>query len=198
MAIYIDDRWSGPHGIGRVGEEMQARLGLPPARLPLHPTHHLDFITSSIWMLMHPKDGLVSPGYTAPVFGLDRYAFVVHDLNHLDLPQDSSFLKRLYYKLVIRRACRRAAVVMTGSQFGAERISDFAGIPISRVKIVSNGVSEVFTNDVTAHPDYQNYYLVVGNRRPHKNEVRVVEAFAQLADTAPVHGGIWSSTTALR
>jgi len=122
---------------------------------------------------------LFSPGYNAPLLLSRPFVFTIHDLNHLDRPENSNFLKRLYYRLIIRRAARQAFRVLTVSEFSRGRIIDWANLDPARVVNVGNGVEPHFTPDaVPLTPGYP-YLLCVGNRKAHKNEARVLEAFAR-------------------
>lgn len=184
----FDARWIGPHGIGRFAAELEKRLPhLSAVSLPLAPQHPLDCFLLSIWMLRNPRQWIFSPGYNAPIIGLGRYVFVVHDLNHIDLPYNSSLLKRLYYALVLKRACRQAAAVLTVSDFAAARIAQWSGVPRRRVWVVGNGVSAAFHEDGPRHEERRPYFLVVGNRKAHKNESRIFEAFAQQWQKTDTH-----------
>lgn len=182
MKVFIDERWLGEHGIGRFATEVNDRLRLPAAGLPRHPTHPLDTFAVSRWLGSHPDQVLFSPGYNAPFRGLNRYVFVVHDLNHVDMPHNSSALKRVYYNHVLRPACRRAAAVLTVSHFTAQRISAWSGMPLEKIVVVGNGVSASFRQGVAAHREANPYFFVVGNRKGHKNEARVIKAFAAMPD----------------
>lgn len=174
----IDSRWRGPHGIGRFAEEMERRLTFCDAlRWPLAPSHPLDVVVLTWYKLLTRRRLLYSPGYNAPFFFLNRYVFTVHDLNHIDLP-GTGWLKKVYYHLVIKRACRRALKILTVSEYSRQRIADWAGIPASHIVNVGNGVGDVFTVDGPAFSPGFKYFLCVSNRKTHKNEERMLTAFA--------------------
>jgi glycosyltransferase involved in cell wall biosynthesis len=176
--IWFDARWLGDNGIGRFAAELLARLG--PFRelsAPLKPTHPLDVLYLSCRMLAARFPAWYSPGYNAPLVALSRYVFTVHDLNHLDLAANSGFLKRLYYRVVLRRACRRAARVLTVSEFSRGRIIQWSGVAPSQVVNVGNGVSAPFGPSGAAYRPGYRYLFCVGNRKSHKNELRLLQAF---------------------
>lgn len=180
MAVVFDERWRGLHGIGRFAIEMSQRLKMENLGLPRSPSHPMDCLMMSASVLQRPRDVFFSPGYNAPFIGLSRYVFVVHDLNHIDMNSNSSALKRLYYRLVLKRACQQALGLLTVSEFSARRISAWAGVSRDRIHVVGNGVSAAFTSDGDSHDEGCDYFLVVGNRKDHKNEARVIEAFAEV------------------
>lgn len=188
MTCILDVRWCGEHGIGRFAREVADRL---PAQKYIgngRPMSPLDPIrlARTLRMGSTSNDWFLSPGYNAPLWGDMPCVLTVHDLNHIDRPDNSSFAKRLYYHLVLRRLCRRARAVLTVSEFSRGRISSWMGIDPRRVFNVGNGVSGVFSSTGERWGDGREYVLCVSNRRGHKNEPAVVAAFAAAALPASV------------
>lgn len=105
--------------------------------------------------------------------------FTVHDLNHIDRPENSSFLKKLFYRFVVKRGCKKSYKVLTVSDFSRRRIVEWSGVSPGKVVNVGNGVDKKFNSDVRPYYFDKPYYFCVGNRKAHKNEVRVVEAFSK-------------------
>lgn len=185
--IYFDSRWLGNHGIGRFAQELLQRLD-PPSQLTgrLKPTDPLDVFYLSFKVLVSRHAVWYSPGYNAPLFGLARYVLTIHDLNHVDQPANSSPLKRLYYRIVMRNACRRAARVLTVSEYSRGRIVEWSGVDPARVVNVGNGVSDAFSPEAVPYRPGFPYLLCVGNRKGHKNEERLLAAFAAAAIDASI------------
>ena len=179
MKIYFDSRWFGDHGIGKFAREIEQRLRLPHLRIDGSPSSPFDPLLLLLAMLIKtPKDACVfSPGYNAPLFIVRPYIFTIHDLNHIDRPENSSFLKSLYYRLIIHRACHRSIRVLTVSEFSRQRIIAWAGVVPSHVVNVGNGVDDSYRFDVQPYEPGYVYLLCVSNRKAHKNESRVLEAF---------------------
>jgi glycosyltransferase involved in cell wall biosynthesis len=100
-------------------------------------------------------------------------------LNHIDRPENSSSLKRLYYATVMKRSCHRAARILTVSEFTRRRIVEWSGVAPENVVNVRCGVGAEFHPEVEEYPLPFPYLLCVSNRKRHKNEFRTVEAFAQ-------------------
>ncbi len=182
--VDFDSRWVGPHGIGRFAAEMQRRIEFAGiVRAPIPPSHPLDTLAMSLRMIAHRSRWVYSPGFNAPLLGLHRYVLTVHDLNHIDIP-GQGFLKRLYYRVVLKRACRQAARVLTVSEFSRRRILDWSGLPEEQVVNVGNGVGADFTLEGPRFSPGYSYFLCVSNRKAHKNEERMFRAFA-IADIDP-------------
>jgi glycosyltransferase involved in cell wall biosynthesis len=125
------------------------------------------------------KDLFFSPGYNSPLFCASPFIFTLHDLNHIDRPENSSALKRLYYATLLKRACHRAASIVTISEFSRGRIIEWSGVPPEKVLNVGCGVDPAYCplDEPRALPF--SYLLCVSNRKRHKNEFRTVEAFAR-------------------
>ncbi|HAT1628550.1 TPA: glycosyltransferase family 4 protein, partial [Klebsiella oxytoca] len=83
--------------------------------------------------------------------------------------------KKIYYEIVLKRACRRALKIFTVSEFSKGRICDWAKVDSSKVIVVGNGVSKEFSYNASRYSG--KYFLVVGNRKKHKNEILALEAF---------------------
>ena len=87
-----------------------------------------------------------------------------------------SKFKRFYYETVIKKLCRNAAVVFTVSEHSRQRLRDWLGP--SDIIVAPNGVSRAFLDRRGANDVVENYFLYVGNRRPHKNIDGLLSAFS--------------------
>ena len=188
LKIYFDARWKGDHGIGRVARVLDEHLKLPHLDLQGSPTSPFDSLRLFLAMLFRTEKGscIFTPGYNAPLFIIRRYVMTVHDLNHIDRSENSSILKRLYYAIIMRRACRNADVVLTVSEFSRLRIIEWAKLSTERVVNIGNGFDGTYNMDVVPYMPGYPYMLCVSNRKAHKNEPRVLQAFAQAVLPAEV------------
>jgi len=178
--IYADQRWIGDHGIGRFARHVLADLDYCPLTLRTHPAAPLDS-----WRLARALGNLTkhdlffSPGYNTPLFCPSPFVFAIHDLSHIHCPENSSPPIRLYYATVLKRACRRAASILTISEFTRAQIVEWSGVPPEKVYNVSCGVDPTYRPEGDSYGLPFPYLLCVTNRKRHKNEFRVVEAFAR-------------------
>lgn len=179
-AFVFDSRWVGEHGIGRFAREIQRRIPMEALALSGKPSDPIDPLRFSRALLSESRV-VFSPGYNPPLFGFSRFVFCVHDLNHIDRGENSSPLKVVYYYLILRRACRKAAAVLTVSEYSRQRLIEWAGVAPERVVNVGNGVDPSFRVDIESFNPGYPYLLCVSNRKKHKNEVRVIEGFAGAA-----------------
>lgn len=181
MKIYFDTRWIGDHGIGRFARELDQRLGLPHLRIGGSPASPFEPLRMLFVLLFrtHVGEFVFSPGYNAPLFLVRPYVITIMDLNHIDRPENSNPFKRLYYRFILRRCARNAFRVLTISQFSRQRIIDWAGIAPQCVVNVGCGVNACYQPNVEPYNPGYSYLLCVSNRKVHKNERRVMEAFAR-------------------
>ena len=179
MKIF-DGRWDGPHGIGRFSREVGRRLsGFERISLAGGPSDAFDPLRLTLYLRSIKPELFVSPGYNAPLGAPCPFVFCVHDLNHLVMSENSSALKRAYYRYVMKPALHRAQMVLTVSEFARRSICEWAGLPESCVRNVGNGISDAFGPvDLQKDDGRQPYFLYVGNHKPHKNFDRLLEAFA--------------------
>jgi O-antigen biosynthesis alpha-1,2-mannosyltransferase len=179
MGIF-DSRWEGPHGIGRFAQEVGRRLGgFERISLRGSPWDALDPLRLTLYLRSAKPKLFISPGYNAPLGAPCPFVFCVHDLNHLVRNENSSALKRAYYRYVMKPALHRAQMVLTVSEFARRSICEWADLSESRVHNVGNGISDAFVPAALQHVDMEHpYFLYVGNHKPHKNFDRLLEAFA--------------------
>jgi glycosyltransferase involved in cell wall biosynthesis len=119
------------------------------------------------------------------------YILTVHDLlEHMYGLRNASSLRRSLYFYLTRRALRRAARVIAVSQFTRNEIEKLLAIPDARIEVVYNAIDERFLRGHASDADREliaqrylvNYpfILYAGAIRPHKNVVRIIEAFSAL------------------
>lgn len=178
--LLVDGRWKGGHGIGRFASEVLSRLGdykTVPSEMPLFGV--LDPLLLALLIKKVRPCVYFTPGFNPPAFNLVPTVLVVHDLIHLEFPEESSVLKRAYYRYVVRRAIRFAHRTLTVSEYSRREIVKWTGVDDARVVVVGNGVAPIFnpTGEVF-RPGYR-YLLYVGNHKPHKNVKRLVQSFSR-------------------
>ncbi len=186
--IYADQRWIGNHGIGRFAREVLAGLDYCPVPLSSHPAAPLD-----AWRLaralgkLTSRDLFFSPGYNTPLFCNSPFIFTICDLSHIYCPENSSPLIRLYYATVLKRACYRAISILTISEFTRSQIVNWSGVPPEKVFNVQCGVDPAYHPGGDSYGLPFPYLLCVSNRKRHKNEFRVVQAFARARLANEIH-----------
>ena len=119
------------------------------------------------------------------------YVLTVHDLlEHMYGSKEFSSVRRSVHFYLTRRVLRGAARVLAVSQFTRNEIQKLLAIPDDRIEVVYNAIDERFLHGHAGDADreliaqrYQVNYpflLYAGAIRPHKNVVRIIEAFSAL------------------
>jgi glycosyltransferase involved in cell wall biosynthesis len=176
--LAYDARWIGPHGIGRFATEIAERLSFD-----LHftnqgnPASLFSSFELTSWVWQSCASGLYSPGFIPPSGSTIPFIFTIHDLNHIDVSHNSSKLKRLYYQYVILPGLHRARHIITVSQYSKQRIVEWSGCAPEKVVVACNGVSAVFIEQGDQSKPGYPYLFCCSNRKGHKNEIRLLEAF---------------------
>ncbi len=186
--LYADQRWLGNHGIGRFARHVLGELEYAPVRLKSNPAAPLDSwrLTRALTKL-NGTDVFFSPGYNTPLFCRSPFVFTIHDLSHIYCPENSSPAIRIYYATILRRACKNAAKILTVSEFTRRQIIEWAGVREENVFNVGCGVDTAYRPAGDRDAPLFSYLLCVSNRKKHKNEFRIVEAFANARLDARMH-----------
>ncbi|HBC7113711.1 TPA: glycosyltransferase family 4 protein [Raoultella ornithinolytica] len=184
--VIFDKRWEGGHGIGRFSKEISNRIKFDKyISNKIKPTSPLDIFVTPWYMLLN-NFVYFTPGFNAPYLFVERSIITIHDLNHIDVDNNSSSLKRLYYNFILRRACIKSLAILTVSEFSKKRIAEWSGISTDKITVVGNGVSDAFTPFGEVHDAGYKYIFCVSNRKEHKNEKRLIEAYSLIKDKANV------------
>jgi glycosyltransferase involved in cell wall biosynthesis len=119
------------------------------------------------------------------------YVLTVHDvLEHMSRTNGRSEIWRLLNFQLTRRALKGAACIFAVSKFTKSEIENLFGIPGARIRVVYNAIDARFLSGHATEADRQflaeryqvNYpfLLYAGRISPHKNIVRIIEAFSAL------------------
>jgi glycosyltransferase involved in cell wall biosynthesis len=186
--IYADQRWIGDHGIGRFARHLLSGLDYRPLTLKPHPAAAVDTLRLSYALRnLTQNDLFFSPGYNTPLFCPAPFIFAICDLSHIYCPENTSPLIQLYYATVLKRACHRAAAILTISEFTRGQIVEWSGVPPEKIFNVWCGVDPAYQPEGDSYGLPFPYLLCVSNRKRHKNEFRIVEAFAKSAIPPEIH-----------
>lgn len=116
--------------------------------------------------------------FRAPLRPPARLVVTVHDLALLRHPEVFPAWHRHTGRLALRRAVHAADAIVAVSEFTRSELEELLGVPPGRVRVVPNGVEEVF--EPTGSRAAGDYVLAVGTLEPRKNLGAAVAA-ARLA-----------------
>lgn len=126
--------------------------------------------------------------YTAPPFAPCPVVATIHDLSFEHLPQTFKRRSRMQLRLTVRRTARRAAHIITSSEFSRRDIMETYRIPHERITVTHAAASPLFAPAETREIErvrrlYKiegDYILAVGSIQPRKNLARLLEAYSDL------------------
>jgi glycosyltransferase involved in cell wall biosynthesis len=151
---------------------------------PRHPLLRIPFVLPAVaaW------DGLdvLLVQYTGPPLLGRPLVTVVHDVAFDLFPGFFSPIERIWMRRTIPFTMRRAAGVVTVSNFSRNEIVRRFGIDPSRITVAPNGVDPSFA-DPTPRPRPVDapYFLAVGNLQPRKNLFTLIRAYARAVERRP-------------
>ncbi len=129
-----------------------------------------------------------SPQFIVPLFSKVPLVATIHDMNHLALGNNYSFLKRLYYQFFLQNKLKKAKAIITVSHFSKNEIVKYFNITSNIIHVFYNGVNQNFkplkhysSERIKAViQKYQlpsQYLFALGNSKPHKNLKKVIESY---------------------
>jgi glycosyltransferase involved in cell wall biosynthesis len=119
------------------------------------------------------------------------YVMTVHDLlDHMYRARDQSGLRRSLHFFLTHRALKGAARIFAVSNFTKSEVEKLFDIDSERTEVVYNAIDERFLRGHASDADRQllaerylinhPFLLYAGRISPHKNVVRIIEAFSAL------------------
>jgi glycosyltransferase involved in cell wall biosynthesis len=143
------------------------------------------------WTLRREKpDVFHAPHYVLPPAVRSRSIVTIHDCIHIMFPQ--YLPNRMAYGYAwasMWSAARQSSRILTVSEASKRDIIRFFNVPADKIVVVYNAIDERFSvppseEDVErVRERYQlhgRFILYTGNIKPHKNLVRLIEAFADI------------------
>ena len=135
-------------------------------------------------------DVLHCPCYICPMLpSRVPYVVTVHDTIALDHPSWCTWSNAVYYKLLMRKAVKRAATVVAVSEQTSKDLCRHVALASDRISVISPGIDLSFRERRQPYeldtirmkyglPD--SYILHVGNVEPKKNLLGLLQAYARL------------------
>src|SRR5688572_20128095 len=140
------------------------------------------------------RPDLIHVQYTAPLACPVPVVVTVHDVSFINHPEYFPSARALQLRVTVERTVRRAARIITVSEFSRRAIIETYGFDESRVDVVPNGVSPVFRHlprdtaaaQVRSRFGIQGpFVLTVGDLHPRKNQLGLIRAFEDLMVANP-------------
>ena len=163
------------------------RLTLPHTPLVRIP------LTLSRELRRHPVD-VLHVQYTAPPFAPCPIVTTIHDLAFEHLPETFNRRSWMQLRLTVRRTARRAAHIITVSEYSRRDISRTYGIDAGCITVTPEAAPRHFaplTNETElrrirkSYGIQREYILSLCSIQPRKNLVRLIEAYSCLRRASP-------------
>lgn len=141
----------------------------------------------------HPVD-VLHVQYTAPPLAPCPVVATIHDLAFEHLPETFNRRSWMQMRLTVRGTARRAAQIITVSEYSKQDISKTYGIAPERILVTPEAASSRFgsvTNETELKKVRKNYgierdyILSLCSIQPRKNLVRLIEAYSLLRQSRP-------------
>lgn len=117
-----------------------------------------------------------------PLLSPGRSVVTVHDLIHLQFPEQFKKSVGPYYQSVVRRACARAARVITDDDRTVEDLVRYLGVDVGKIRIIPLGVTPRPAPMRPQSGPARPYFLYVGNHRAHKSLDTLLDAWRALPE----------------
>lgn len=135
-----------------------------------------------------PKcDVLWCPFFNVPLFRVkaNKIVTTIHDVYHLTDGASISFLKKKYAQLLFNNAVEKSSLILTISEFSKSEILKFTKANSQKIELVYCGVDRFFFENSKSESNLKlpkNYILYVGNIKPHKNLVVLLNAYSTFSE----------------
>ena len=126
---------------------------------------------------------LFAPAYTGPLRGSVPMVLTIHDVSFAAHPEWFSWREGLRRRMLTRLAARRAARVITVSDFSKREIERHLAIDGDRVEVIYSGVTALRATG--AGVERRPLVLYVGSVFNRRHVPELIDAFARVAATRP-------------
>lgn len=128
-------------------------------------------------------DVFFAPAYSAPLAVSAPVALVVHDLSYMAHPEWFRWSNGLRRRALTRWSARKAARLVTVSEFSAREIERHLDVPRQRLHVIRHGPPSVqrFAADAGSAPAREPLVLYAGSIFNRRHVPDLVRAFASLA-----------------
>ena len=129
-------------------------------------------------------DLLFAPGYTGPLLTRVPTVVTVHDVSFAAHPEWFGWREGLRRRVVTRLTARKAARVITVSDFSKQEIVRHLGVPQSSVEVIYSGVTRL-SQPAHPHAGAEASVLFVGSLFNRRHIPELIAGFAQVAARHP-------------
>lgn len=125
--------------------------------------------------------------YTSPLIKNCKNIVTLHDILFKDYPKMFPLSYRLIKGFLFKLSAKRADLLLTVSNYSARQIAQHYNIPINKIGVTPNAVSEDFYSidkneaaDFVKSQGFEKYILYVSRIEPRKNQIALLKAYNEL------------------
>jgi glycosyltransferase involved in cell wall biosynthesis len=126
---------------------------------------------------------LFAPGYTGPLRSPAPMVVAIHDVSFAAHPEWFAWREGLRRRALSRLSARRAARVLTISEFSKQEIVRYLGIDASKIAVTYPGVTAM--TDAAQGADSEPVVLYVGSVFNRRHVPELIDGFARVAQRHP-------------
>src|SRR5271157_1192157 len=162
-------------------------------RISANPFRRLGFELAS--KVREDRPDLLHVQYTAPIGCRVPVVVSVHDVSFLEHPEYFPGIRARQLQWTVRRTVKRAARILTGTEFSRQSILKVYGdLDEDKVVVVPNAAASEFrpisreAASAIVREHFQiaaPFVLSVGDLQPRKNQIGLIRAFARLVRAYP-------------
>lgn len=115
-----------------------------------------------------------------PAFSGGTFVFTIHDLIHLRFVKFFRAYIGPYYMTVVKRACRKAARIITSDRRTIADLVHYYGVDPQKIAVIPLAPRARFLEPAAPYVGERPYLLNVGNHREHKDIPTLLRAWASL------------------
>jgi glycosyltransferase involved in cell wall biosynthesis len=145
-------------------------------------------------LLRADRPDLVHVQYTAPLLARTPIVATVHDVSFLEHPEYFTGARRAQLRLTVGLTVRRAASILTVSEFSRDAILRAYDIAPEKIRVIPNAANPEFRvigreraqKAVRERLGFEAPFIFsVGDLQPRKNQIGLIEAFSKLVTACP-------------
>jgi len=164
-------------------DDAEALRGVYPApNVELRPLPHVPAVVRLLvfwpWAVRRDRLDALLTQYFCPPVPARRQVVVVHDVLFEDFPEFFPPRTRWRNRLLVRLSARRAAQVLTVSEYSRAAIASAYRLPVDDVGVVHNGAAPPAGGAEHQRDTTAPFVLAVGRLEPRKNTALLLRAFA--------------------
>jgi glycosyltransferase involved in cell wall biosynthesis len=136
-----------------------------------------------LWNIPKDSDLFWSPQYNLPIFTNVPVVVTIHDLLHLKvLLPNFGFIKRLVSKFFFYICSVKARFIFFNSDFTKNEFLSLFNFNVNNCIVTHLGVDQqLFKNSVCSEVFNSQYFLMIGNIKPHKNFEFAIRGFIEFS-----------------